>query len=137
MRRCKIIQWYKQIFLLQRIKQYIVYANNNIFLSFRSPFTTTEAVVICTIMVFLSGLFVSPLFFSASITKIVSFQNISSNVQGLDLKDIQICQTWSSNTILQAYRVRYQVITCFLQFIFPLLLVVSNEFQLKWNISKM
>ena len=94
------------------------------FCIFRSPFTITEALLICSTMVFLSGLFSSPLFFSAGITTIISFDNFSSHSNGLTLNDFQICQPWSPDTVLREFRTKYQVVTCFLQFILPLISVV-------------
>ena len=96
------------------------------FCIFRSPFTITEALLICSTMVFLSGLFSSPLFFSAGITTIISFDNFSSHSNGLTLNDFQICQPWSPDTVLREFRTKYQVVTCFLQFILPLISVVCT-----------
>ena len=108
---------------------------------YRSPFTTTEAAIICLSMFLVSGIFAARLFFSASITTIISLDNFST-FDGYNLKDFQICQRWSPKTFLRQFRTGYQVMTCFLQFFLPLLLVVSTTHIVKllydwlhnWNV---
>ena len=88
----------------------------------RAEVSLTRAVLVITLMTFLSLVLCSPLYFMAQIKRLVSFQDAMS----MEVEDILICrEIWP-----KGWRVTYKLCSCIFQFLGPVIIVVSEIIHL-------